>query len=65
VIFAETGKLVEGRRSFGTAFPQNGRNAMYLFATQENLERFEKNPHQFAVIAHQAMLKGETERKYR
>jgi YHS domain-containing protein len=38
---------------------------MYLFATQENLERFEKNPHQFAVIAHQAMLKGETERKYR
>jgi YHS domain-containing protein len=65
VIFAETGKLVEGRRSFGMAFPQNGRNTMFFFATKENLERFEKNPQQFAVIAHQAMLKGETERKYR
>ena len=65
VIFAETGKLVEGRRSFGMAVPRDGRNEMYFFATQENLLRFEKNPQQFAIIAHQAMLKGETERKYR
>ncbi len=64
VIFAEEGKLVEGKRKLGIAVPVGeGRNEMYFFATLENLERFHKNPQPFTVRAHQAMLKSETERK--
>ena len=66
VIFAETGKLVEGKRKLGIAVPVGeNRNEMYFFATPENLERFHKNPQQFTVIARQAMLKSETEQKSR
>jgi YHS domain-containing protein/thiol-disulfide isomerase/thioredoxin len=66
VIFAERGELVEGNRTLGIAVSAGGdRSEMYLFATVENLERFEKNPKQYAVTAHQAMLRSETQRKYR
>jgi protein disulfide-isomerase len=65
VIFAETGKLVDGKRVFGISVANNGRDEMYLFATEENQKRFWKDPRQFSIIAHQAMLKGETEQKLR
>ena len=65
VIFAETGKLVDGKRDFGMSMVHNGRDEMYFFATKENLEKFWKDPRQFSTIAHQAMLKGETEQKFR
>lgn len=65
VIFAESGKLVEGKRSLGVALPVGGRSEMYLFATAESRDRFEKNPKQYAVTAHQAMLRSETGTKLR
>jgi YHS domain-containing protein len=43
----------------------NGRDEMYFFATKENLEKFWKDPRQYSTFAHQAMLKGETDRKFR
>ena len=61
VIFAERGELVDGRRSLGVALPAGrGRSETYLFATPESRDRFEKNPKQYAVTAHQAMLRSET-----
>lgn len=65
VIFAETGKLVDGKREFGMALTHEGRDEMYFFTSEENLLRFNQNPGQFGTIAHQAMLKGETQTKYR
>lgn len=65
VIFAEQGQLVDGNRNYGVALPNGDRSEMYFFATPESRDRFEKNPRQYAVNAHQAMLKSETERKLR
>ncbi|MFN0020984.1 MAG: thioredoxin family protein [Pirellulaceae bacterium] len=65
VIFAEQGQLVDGNRNFGVALPNGERSEMYFFATPESRDRFEKNPRQYAVTAHQAMLKSETQRKLR
>lgn len=65
VIFAERGQLVDGSRNFGVSLPNGGRSEMYFFATPESRDLFEKNPKQYAIHAHQAMLKSETERKYR
>ncbi len=65
VIFAERGELVDGKRSLGVALPAGGRSEMYLFATPESRDRFEKNPKQYAVTAHQAMLRSETGTKLR
>ncbi|MGI8980246.1 MAG: thioredoxin family protein [Pirellulaceae bacterium] len=65
VIFAERGQLVDGSRNFGVSLPNGGRSEMYFFATPESRDLFEKNPRQYAIHAHQAMLKSETDRKYR
>lgn len=65
VIFAEQGQIVEGNRNFGVSLPSGNRSEMYFFATPESRDRFEKNPKQYAIYAHQAMLHSETERKYR
>ncbi|MCE9524892.1 MAG: thioredoxin family protein [Planctomycetales bacterium] len=65
VIFAEQGQLVDGNRNYGVALPNGDRSEMYFFATPESRDRFEKNPRQYAITAHQAMLKSETERKLR
>jgi protein disulfide-isomerase len=65
VIFAERGQLVDGNRNFGVSLPNGGRSEMYFFATAESRDLFEKNPKQYAITAHQAMLKSETDRKYR
>ena len=65
VIFAEQGQIVEGNRNYGVSLPCGDRAEMYFFATPESRDRFEKNPKQYAVNAHQAMLRSESERKLR
>ncbi len=61
VVFAETGKLVEGVRSHGLAY--NGQ--MYLFSSEEALARFEDNPAPYAETVYQALLKNDNGNKYR
>ena len=65
VIFGETGQLVEGKRLIGDVITVNGRSEMYLFATPENRERFEKNQQHYSTLARQAMLKSETQPRLR
>lgn len=66
VIFAEQGQLVDGKRNIGMSIAVgSGRNEIYLFATEENLERFKNNVQEYTTHARQAVMKGETERKYR
>jgi YHS domain-containing protein len=65
VIFAEQGQIVEGNRNFGISLPSGKRAEMYFFASAETRDRFEKNPKQYAINAHQAMLRSETEQKFR
>ena len=61
VLFAESGQLVEGKRGYGIAY----RSQMYFFASEESLKRFQANPYQYAVTAHQAMMRSETGTKFR
>lgn len=66
VIFAEQGQVVEGKRTIGLYTPAGGnRFVMCLFASEENLQRFQANPQRYTTAAHQAMLRSETEQKLR
>ena len=51
VIALERGQSVPGRREFGVFFG----NRIYLFADKTSLEKFWKNPNQYANLALQAM----------
>lgn len=47
VEFRERGKLVDGAREFGIVMSQNDRQAIVLFATRENAQKFKANPSDF------------------
>lgn len=55
VVFNETQQLVEGKRAFGLTF--NGQ--IYVFASEESLNRFEAEPKPFADTVYQAMLRSD------
>ncbi len=54
VRFANTGQEVDGHREHGALFG----GKMYLFADEESLLRFEKQPQRYAAVARQAMAKS-------
>jgi protein disulfide-isomerase len=51
VVFAEGGKLISGSRRHGVFF----RNQIFLFSSEENLQRFWSAPQRYADVAYQAM----------
>jgi protein disulfide-isomerase len=51
VVFAEEGQIVAGNRRHGVFF----RNQIFLFASEENLQRFWNAPQRYADVAYQAM----------
>jgi YHS domain-containing protein len=62
VRFARTGELVPGKRAYGLLTPDK---RIYLFADEQSLQVFEKAPGEYAEMARQALLRGETGRVYR
>ncbi len=56
VVFAEQGKLAEGKRNCGSAY----RGQMFFFVDAASRERFEKSPDVYAVPAYQAMMQADT-----
>lgn len=61
VLFRETQKLVDGKRSHGLTF--NGQ--VYVFASEESLRKFETSPKPFADTVYQAMLRSDKASKIR
>lgn len=55
VEFAEGGHVVPGNRKHGVFF----RNQIYLFTTEESLERFWNSPQRYADVAQQAMRRAQ------
>jgi protein disulfide-isomerase len=51
VLWQESGQLISGRREHGVFHD----NRVYLFATEESLARFERNPGAFIAPVEQAM----------
>jgi hypothetical protein len=41
------------------------RNQLFLFADAAGRDRFEQNPGEFTTAVHQAMLRSETQTKFR
>lgn len=56
VIFAQTGQLVEGKRSFGLTY----RKQLFLFTEAAARDAFERSPETFAGNAYQAMMQVDT-----
>ena len=54
VTYAETGKVVQGSRRHGVFF----RNQIFLFTSEESLQRFWNSPQRYADIAVQAMARA-------
>jgi thiol-disulfide isomerase/thioredoxin/YHS domain-containing protein len=61
VQFAESGRLVEGKRAHGLTY----NDQVYLFADEESLKKFQASPRPFADTVYQAMLKSDNASKYR
>lgn len=51
VVFAEGGQIVAGNRRHGVFF----RNQIFMFSSEENLQRFWSSPQRYADVAYQAM----------
>ena len=62
VVFAETGRLVEGKRKHGV-FSGDQKTEVYLFADEANLDRFSQAPQRYSEIAVQAMYQGVLNRR--
>jgi len=63
VRFAETGQLVDGKRAHGIRLESN--NQVYLFADEASLQKFQAAPRPFIDAVYQAMLKSDSQPKYR
>ncbi len=61
VHLTERGEAVEGARAHGVVY----RKRVYLFQTEENLQRFWQDPEHFASPIRQAMETGDVERLFR
>ncbi len=61
VHLSDSGEPVAGRRSHGVVY----RNRIYLFTSEENLQRFWSDPEQFAAPIRQAMESGTVGRLFR
>jgi YHS domain-containing protein len=62
VRFAQRGEIVNGKRSYGLITKDK---QIYLFADQQSLETFEKNPAEFQDKARQAMAQVAGQSAYR
>jgi hypothetical protein len=51
VRFAESGQAVDGRREHGVLFD----GQIFLFADEDALVRFEREPHRYVAVVRQAM----------
>ena len=61
VVFNETQKLVDGKRSIGLCY--NGQ--VYVFANEASLQKFITSPKPFADTVYQAMLRSDKAAKMR
>lgn len=61
VLLADSGEAVEGYRAYGLYYE----NRIYLFTSEENLQRFSRQPEQFAGPVRQAMNNGTVDRLFR
>jgi thiol-disulfide isomerase/thioredoxin/YHS domain-containing protein len=61
VRFAESGKLVDGKRAHGLTY----NNQVYLFTDEESLRKFQTSPRPFADTVYQAMIKSDSASKFR
>lgn len=61
VQFAESGRLVEGKRAHGLTYNEQ----VYLFADEESLKKFQASPRPFADTVYQAMLRNDNATKHR
>jgi protein disulfide-isomerase len=61
VHLAASGEPVEGKRTHGVVY----RKRVYLFSSEENLQRFWQNPERFAAPIRQAMEAGTVSRLFR
>ena len=62
VRFAQRGEVVDGKRSYGLITKDK---QIYLFADQQSLEIFERNPAEFQDKARQAMAQVAAPSAYR
>ena len=61
VLLADSGEAVEGLRAYGLFY----RKRVFLFTTEENLQRFWQQPEQYAAPVRQAMENGTVDRLFR
>jgi len=54
VVAAEQGRKIEGQRSHGAMFGDR----IYLFSSEESLQKFENNPNRYAGLAHEGLRTG-------
>ena len=54
VTYADTGRAVQGSRKHGVFF----RNQIYLFTSEESLQRFWSSPQRYSDVAVQAMARA-------
>ncbi|ADB17844.1 hypothetical protein Psta_3180 [Pirellula staleyi DSM 6068] len=57
VVFARSGKLVEGKRAFAIAYGER----LFLFSDASALDEFGRAPENYAVPARQAMMQADTQ----
>ena len=61
VYLADSGEATEGQRTHGVVY----RKRVYLFSSEENLQRFWQSPERYAAPIRQAMETGTVDRLFR